>query len=106
MSSAESGSGRYEVKLADVIVQTLRRQARNAAQTGQEEALLSAFRQVIERLREAPHDFGEPLYRLPALRMLLCHGVLRPLAVDFGICEDRPLVFIRGIRLLSPYLDR
>ncbi len=26
---------------------------------------------------------------------------MRPLAVDFGVCEDRPLVFIKSVKLLG-----
>ena len=49
-----------------------------------------------------PYDFGEPLYRLPALRMQIRHGAILPLFIDYGVCEDRPLVFIRGVTLLPP----
>jgi hypothetical protein len=27
--------------------------------------------------------------------------VVRPLSVDFAVCEDRPLVFIKAVRLLA-----
>jgi hypothetical protein len=27
--------------------------------------------------------------------------IIRPVVVDFGVCEDRPLVFIKGVKLLS-----
>jgi hypothetical protein len=28
-------------------------------------------------------------------------AVIRPLVVDFAVCEDRPLVFIKGVTLLA-----
>lgn len=60
----------------------------------------AAFRKVVDRLRNDPLNFGEPQYRLPALRLLVCQGVIVPLVVDFAVHEDRPLVFIRGFKLL------
>jgi hypothetical protein len=27
--------------------------------------------------------------------------VIRPLVVDFAVCEDHPLVFIKGVKLLA-----
>jgi hypothetical protein len=27
--------------------------------------------------------------------------ILGPLVVDFGVCEDRPVVFIKGVTLLA-----
>jgi hypothetical protein len=60
-----------------------------------------AFRQIVERLQLDPTEFGEPCYRLSALRMQVRTVVVRPLAVDFAVCEDHPLVFIKGATLLG-----
>jgi hypothetical protein len=59
------------------------------------------FREIADRLQLDPLNLGEPLYRLPALGMQIGSGAIRPLAVDFGICENKPLVFIRTVKLLS-----
>src|SRR5208283_193021 len=42
-----------------------------------------------------PLTFGEPHYRLPALKLLVRQAVVSPLVVDFAVHEDRLLVFIR-----------
>jgi hypothetical protein len=68
---------------------------------GSGQRFLTALRAVVERLQRDPHAFGEPLYRLPALKLLVYHGVLAPLVVDYGVHEEQPLVFIRGVRVLS-----
>jgi hypothetical protein len=44
-------------------------------------------------------EFGAPLYRLPALRMQVRHGIVLPVAVDYGVSEDRPIVVIRWVAL-------
>jgi hypothetical protein len=63
--------------------------------------MVEAFRQAIQRLRQKPRNFGEPLYRLPVLRMEVRTALLRPIAIDFAVCTDRPLVFIKGVILLG-----
>ncbi len=60
-----------------------------------------AAREVYEHLRQEPSEYGEPLYRLPALHMQVRCVAVRPLYVDFAVCEDRPLVFIKAVKLLS-----
>jgi hypothetical protein len=44
---------------------------------------------------------GEPLYRLPVLRMQVRSVAIRPLSVAFAVCEDRPLVYINAVKLLA-----
>lgn len=62
---------------------------------------LDAIRHVVHRLRHDPTEFGEPLYRLPILRMEVRCAAIGSLYVDFGVCEDRPLVFIKAVKLLA-----
>jgi len=62
---------------------------------------LGALRTAVERLQRDPTDFGEPLYRLPALRMDIRCAVVRPLSIHFAICEDEPLIMIQAVKLLS-----
>ncbi|HEY7159073.1 MAG TPA: hypothetical protein VH575_34335 [Gemmataceae bacterium] len=63
--------------------------------------MLAALRHIYQGLQRDPTILGEPLYRLPAMHMMVRTVVVRPLALDFAICEDRPLVFIKGAVLLA-----
>jgi len=63
--------------------------------------MLTALRRIYERLEQDPDSIGEPLYRLPGLRMRVRTVVVAPLVVDYAVSEDRPLVFIKLVRLLS-----
>jgi hypothetical protein len=60
-----------------------------------------ALAQAIAKLRDNPEQLGEPLYRLPALRMQVFTAVIRPIAIELAVCTDRPLVFIKAVRLLG-----
>ncbi len=101
MSVAGNGSRRYEVHCSDFMGKVIRRVHRRGSQQGRGQAVTRALRQIIRRLEIDPFSVGEPSYRLPGLHMQVQTTVIRPLVVDFGICEDRPIVFIKGVRLLS-----
>lgn len=100
MPHREANGGGYEVDCSGAVLQRLREVQRQATEEGRGKATLAAIRQILLRLRHDPMEFGEPLYFLPALRMHLRHGGIGPLFIDFAVCEDHPLVFIKGVTLL------
>jgi hypothetical protein len=91
----------YEVHGSGVIAAEIRRLRRQAAGEGRSAAMMAALREIHRRLQLDPNALGEPLYRLPVLRMQVRTCVVRPLAVDFAVCEDRPVVIIKGVSLLT-----
>jgi len=97
--SADNG-GRYEVHCSGRIAKGLKEIQKRAKEEGRGEQVLSAIRHIWHRLSDNPSEFGEPLYRLPALRMHVRHGAVHPLFIDFAVCEDQPLVSIKGVTLL------
>jgi hypothetical protein len=101
MSSAGAEGDAYEVHNSVTIARDFLRLQRQAKREGRGEELLQATHAVYERLRQDPAEFGEPLYQLPTLRMAIRCAVVRPLVIDFAVCDDRPLVFIKAVRLLA-----
>jgi hypothetical protein len=101
MPAAPNGSYPFQLAFSQVIADALRKLQRQASSEGRGEAFLNAVRTVIDRLRTEPTTFGEPLYHLPNLRMEVRCALVAPFGVDFGVCEDRPLVFIKAVRLLG-----
>jgi hypothetical protein len=92
--------GPYQIDSSVVVARALDKLQKRASQEGRGEEVLAAIRQMRQRLQQDPANFGEPLYRLPALKMQIRSAVVRPLVVHFGVCEDRPLVIIKGVELL------
>lgn len=101
MPTPENGGKRFEVHCSTAVAERLKELQRVASNTGRGKAVAAAFRHIIQRLELGPEDFGEPAYRLPFLRMQIRSGIVAPLVVDFAVCEDRPIVFIKGVQLLS-----
>jgi hypothetical protein len=101
MAARGNGAGRFHVDCSGAVIAEIRRIHRLAWNQGRGIELTRAFRQVIEALEIRPFNIGEEAYRLPGLRMQIRTVIVRPLVVDFAICEDRPLVFLKGVKLLS-----
>jgi hypothetical protein len=101
MSSPGNGRQLYQISFSGVISAEIRRLQRRASRQGRGQEYLQALRAIVNRLRKDPNELGEPLYRLPALRVQLRCATIRPLHIDFAVCEDRPLVFIRAVKLLA-----
>jgi hypothetical protein len=91
---------RYEVHCSAVVAAELRRLQREAPGVARKRAIASAFREVIRQLQFDPTEVGEPLYRLPGLRLQVRNCSVRPLVVAFAVSEERPLVFIKSVKLL------
>ena len=91
----------YDVQISGQDRALLKQRHREAAQAGKGKKFLAALRQILGRLRDEPLVFGEPLYRLPALRLLVRQAVVLPLVVDYAVHEERRLVFVRGFKVLS-----
>lgn len=102
MSSASSGDYPFHLGFSGVLAEAIRQLQRQASHEGRGKEFLVAIRTVMDRLRQDPREFGEPLYRLSAMRMQVRCVAVRPLYVDFAVCEDRPLVFLKAVKLLAP----
>jgi hypothetical protein len=92
---------RYHVSMSGHVKGVLQQLHQQARAAGRSKRFLAAVRQVIERLHEEPLNLGEPLYRLPALELLVFQAVVDFLVVDFSVHQARPEVFIRGFKLLG-----
>jgi hypothetical protein len=100
MAGLASNGGRYQVHCSPVIARKLKEIQKQATEEGRGQQVLAAIRRVWHRLSEDPTEFGEALYRLPALRLRVRHGASGPLLLYFGIHETKPLVFIKSVVLL------
>src|SRR5262245_15027642 len=97
MSRSGNGlAGPFEVRCVGEAMESLKHLQRDALKAGRVDEFLAALQSVYERLRVDPLNFGEPLYRLPALKLSIRVGGVSPLIVSFGVHETRPLVFIRS----------
>jgi hypothetical protein len=100
----DQGNGQspvYDVRQSARLKAILLKLHAQAAQRGDGKRFVSAARQILSRLRADPVNLGEPSFHLPALKLTVYRVVIAPLVVEYGVHDERPLVFIRGYKLLS-----
>lgn len=91
-------AGPFEVHCSAVVLQAFQALAEKAAQAGNRDQFAVTLRAIRDRLRTDPLNFGEPLYRLPALKLSIRACAVPPLVVHFGVHESRPLVIIQHVK--------
>ena len=101
MPVSPNGGRLYEVHGSETIAEAFRQVQRQAYRENRGQEMVAALRFLRQGLQRRPLNLGEPLYRLAVLRMQIRMVVIGPLVVSFGVCEDRPLVFIKSVSLLS-----
>lgn len=92
----------YEVSVSAAVRELLVRLHDQATAAGRRAEFLVALRTITARLRAEPRTFGEEVFDLPALRLTVKVAVVLPLAVEFAVHPDRPVVFVRTFRYLPP----
>ena len=102
MSSQGNGQPTsYTVSMSAKTKAEATRLHRQEMQAGTGHQFLTAFREILGRLNKDPMILGEPLYHLPALDLTVRKVAISPLVVDYAVHEQKKLVFIRGIKVLS-----
>jgi hypothetical protein len=97
-----SGNGQpaYVVSFVGRTTELIRELQLQAAFEGRGDAFAQALAAVIRRLKSKPRTFGEPVYRLPALRLQVRLASIAPVVVYFGVSQDHPIVYVNAVRLM------
>ena len=101
MIRSQSNGSPFKVIAPGTVRASLKQLQREAAERGIGPAALSAIKTIYNWLRYEPLAFGEPLFHLYKLKLQVRTGVIWPLAIDYAVHQVEPLVFIKGVRLLS-----
>lgn len=91
---------RYKVVVSGNIAQLIKQLHRAATEDDRGGEFIAALQLLNERLQIDPLSFGEPLYQLPNLKLLVCIQIVRPIAMDYGVHQELPLVFLKDVRLI------
>jgi hypothetical protein len=91
----------FEVKLSQKIKKRAKELYQETLLRGEGPRFLKALRVINDRLRRDPIHFGEPLYHLRALKLVMYQVVVSPIVVVYVIHEEKPLVFLKDVKLLD-----
>jgi len=62
---------------------------------------LAAFKAISHRLITDPHEFGEPLYHLPLLKVQVRKAIVIPISVDYSVSKHHNNVVLKGLKLMD-----
>lgn len=94
-----SGNGNlFHVSSSAHVLDLFKRIQADEIKAGRGEEFVQALFALHDRLRDDPKGFGESLFRLPALKLVVYVGILVPFVVHYGVHEDKPLVFIKSVQ--------
>jgi hypothetical protein len=91
----------YRVVYSERVREQLKALAAEAIRRGDGEQFAVALKEFHRRLRIYP-QFGDPLFDLVGDPGQVCNGIIRPLAMRYGIYEDRRLVIVGSPPQLLP----
>ena len=91
----------YRIVYSDAVEQRLRGLSEVAIKRGDGPAFVAALKALHARLAVYP-QFGEPLYDLTTERGQIYTGIIPPIAIRYGVLEDRRLVFCGALPVLRP----
>lgn len=101
MSGGTSGALPYQVSYSERVRGRLLELADAARQRGDGEAFVAALREFHRRLCVYP-QFGDPLVDLREHAGQVRIGIVPPLAMRYGVLEDRRQVFVAALPVLLP----
>ena len=87
MASAGNGKRPFQFEFSSALAEAIRLLQRQASREGRGAEFLSALRQMENSVS--------------SLRMQVRCAAIPPLYMDFAVCEDRPMVFIKAVKLLA-----
>jgi hypothetical protein len=100
MPSSTNGEHPYRVVISQAIAKEIGQLQYRASWEGRGEQFLQALRTIVDGLVHRPRQLGEPLYQLNALGLQVRSIAVRPVAMQFAVHKDRPIVFIKAVVLL------
>src|SRR5213080_1283469 len=104
VSTAASGPVLYRVTYSERVRQRLLALANVARERGDGETFLAALKEFHRRLCLYP-QFGEPLIDLKQESGQVWIGIVRPLAMRYGVFDERRVVMVAALPVLLPKSD-
>ena len=59
------------------------------------------LRKIYNRMHLDPFEIGEPLYKLPMLRLQIRTASILPVVGTYSVSNDNPIVMIKSVQLLK-----
>ena len=98
----------FKVSRSAAIFQQLRQWGERAKALGIASEYAAALRAIEEGLTRDPLDWGDPLYRVGSLHVVVCSRIFWNIKILYAVHEEKRLVFLISYELVlhNPLLPR
>lgn len=102
MTNQSNGSPHpYDVSISKKVADEIKAVIEKARLAGITKKVIAALRLIHERLRSNPLEFGEFRFHWSKAKCR-CHvAVVEPVAIQFSIHDEKPVVFLTKVHLLG-----
>lgn len=87
----------YQVDYAGLFLRQLEDLVNQAVRLGTLADLAATVKTIHQRLSMTPLEWGDPLYRLRHLELIVYRGTLAPINVHYAVDEQRKLVYLTQV---------
>ena len=94
-----NGGTTFRIELSALIPERILDLQRQASDAGRGEEYLNAMQAIVDNIRRNARTAGEPLYRLPVMKLQVRLVAVRPLVVHFAVSEERLVVYVKSVVL-------
>jgi hypothetical protein len=102
MNPADAGG--YSVAYSGTVLSQFRAWRIRAVQVGVLDAYLDALATIHRQLGADPVGWGDPLYGLLVMRLLVCRRIWWGISVRYGVDETRRIVYPTDVYLVEPHV--
>jgi hypothetical protein len=104
----ESPRDAYRVVQSEILRQRLAGWMARAATLGVRQWFRDLLQVIQDQLSSNPVQWGDPLYRLKNLDLLVCRRIYERIIVEYAVHQEERVVFLKDLRLQpeNPLADR
>ena len=85
----------FRVIWSQTLRELVRALGKKAIRIGLSEEFFSSVDFILKKLAGEPLSWGDPVYHLKSVDLVVYHGVCRPFHLYYGVDEERRLVFVK-----------
>ena len=99
---ASKGNGQhFKITFSGLLAPELKALHQRAKKAGLGDAYVEALETAVFRLKHDPWEFGELIRKVMQPPLKIHVGIVKPLVIEFAIHEEKPIVLIKRIQLLT-----
>jgi hypothetical protein len=100
---SQGSTGGYKLEHVPAATEQIHAIAAIAKQTGKLKAFQDILFEAVRRLKDDPHGWGDPAYHKAVGGGIVCHALIRPIAIHYVIYESLHAVVLLDVHQFAAF---